>query len=128
MEVNVTIGRMTGAQTRTASLPWAAPVVGLAVSVAGRAHLSAGAPPETQPGPARRGPLAGLPSRPGETVEKIKRLGDNQWLKLGAPAADPKWGVARGRSWGGKSMVAAPDLRGAFFCGEGPHALVKPDG
>ena len=30
---------------------------------------------------------------------KIKVLGDNEWLNLGSPAADPKWGKARGRSW-----------------------------
>ena len=48
----------------------------------------------------KKGPLAELPSKPGPHVEKIKALGDNEWLKLGAPAADPKWGKARGSSWG----------------------------
>ena len=48
----------------------------------------------------KKGPLAELPSKPGAHVEKIKALGDNGWLKLGAPAADPKWGKARGSSWG----------------------------
>ena len=75
----------------------------------------------------RKGPLAGLPSAPGPTIEKIKALGDNQWVNLGSPAADPKWGKASGRSWGAK-MAFASDLRGAFLFGEGPHGFVKPDG
>ncbi len=73
-------------------------------------------------------PLAGLPSEPGPTVDRINALGDNAWLYLGNPAPDPKWGSARGCSWGGKSMVPAPELRGAFHAGEGVHAGVKPDG
>ena len=76
----------------------------------------------------KKGPLAELPSKPGAHVEKIKALGDNQWLNLGAPAADPKWGKARGSSWGAKALILAPDLRGAFLFGEGVHAYVKPDG
>jgi hypothetical protein len=76
----------------------------------------------------RSGPLAALPSAPGAHIKKIKALGANQWLYLGAPAADPKWGRALGCSWGGKSMVLAPELRGAFRTGEGRHAYVKPDG
>jgi len=75
----------------------------------------------------RKGPLAGLPSAPSSQLEKIKELGDNQWVNLGSPAADPKWGKACGRSWGAK-MVFASDLRGAFLTGEGPHGLIKPDG
>ncbi len=46
----------------------------------------------------KKGPLAELPSKPGAHIEKIKALGDNQWLNLGVPAADPKWGKARGSS------------------------------
>jgi RNA polymerase sigma factor (sigma-70 family) len=76
----------------------------------------------------RQGPLAALPSAPGSTVEKIKALGDNQWLNLGSPAADPKWGKACGRTWGSKALVLAPDLRGAFIFGEGLHAGLKADG
>ena len=76
----------------------------------------------------KKGPLAELPSKPGPHVEKIKALGDNEWLKLGAPAADPKWGKARGSSWGAKALILAPDKRGAFLFGEGVHAYVKPDG
>ena len=44
----------------------------------------------------KKGPLADLPSKPGAHVEKIKAMGDNEWLNLGAPSADPKWGKARG--------------------------------
>ncbi len=76
----------------------------------------------------REGPLKDLPSEPkGEHMEKIAALGDNEWVDLGSPEPDAKWGKARGRSW---SPVApyAPDLRGAFFFGEGPHGMVKPDG
>jgi hypothetical protein len=75
-----------------------------------------------------KGPLAELPSQPGPHLEKIRALGDNEWLELGAPAADPKWGKARGSSWGAKALVLAPDKRGAFLFGEGVHAYVKPDG
>ncbi|KKL06326.1 hypothetical protein LCGC14_2597150, partial [marine sediment metagenome] len=57
----------------------------------------------------------------------IKALGDNEWLILPAPAADPKWGVARGRAWGSRQAYA-PDLGGAFFCGTGIHGFVKPNG
>ncbi len=76
----------------------------------------------------KKGPLAELPSKPGAHIEKIKALGDNQWLHLGVPASDPKWGNARGSSWGAKALILAPDLRGAFLFGEGVHAYVKPDG
>jgi hypothetical protein len=78
--------------------------------------------------PAKKNPLAALPSKPGAHVAKIKALGDNQWLDLGAPKADPKWGAARGRSWGGRAFAHAADLEGAFFCGTGVHAYVKPNG
>ena len=76
----------------------------------------------------RKGPLADLPSKPGAHVEKIKALGDNEWLELGVPAADPKRGKARGSSWGAKALILAPDKRGAFLYGEGVHGYVKPDG
>src|SRR5688572_17409810 len=52
----------------------------------------------TASGEEPKGPLANLPSKPGAHVEKIKALGDNEWLNLGPPTADPKWGKARGRS------------------------------
>lgn len=76
----------------------------------------------------KQGPLAALPGKPGAHLEKIKALGDNQWLNLGAPAPDPRWGKARGSSWGAKAMILAPEKRGAFLFGEGVHAFVKPDG
>ena len=76
----------------------------------------------------KKGPLAKFPSKPGAHIEKIKALGDNQWLHLGVPTPDPKWGKARGSSWGAKALILAPDLRGAFLFGEGVHAYVKPDG
>jgi len=90
-------------------------------------------PPPAGEGPRaraeRKGPLKDLPSKPkGEHLEKIKALGDNSWVNLGSPAPDPKWGRARGRAWGGKAFALAPDIRGAYFTGEGIHAFVKPDG
>jgi hypothetical protein len=72
-------------------------------------------------------PLAALPSRPGGHIDKIKALGDNEWLSLGPPAPDPVCGSGRGRTWSAK-MPYAPDLRGAFLFGEGVHGFVKPDG
>jgi hypothetical protein len=75
----------------------------------------------------KKGPLADLPSIAGPHIEKIKALGDNEWLELGAPAADPKWGKGRGRSWSSK-MAYAPDLLGAFLAGQGQHGYIKPDG
>src|SRR5262245_28662888 len=77
--------------------------------------------------PDRKGPLAGLPSKAGAHIDKIKALGDNEWLNLGSPAADPKWGKGRGRSWGFR-MAYASDLHGAFFAGQGKHGYVNPDG
>jgi hypothetical protein len=73
------------------------------------------------------GPLAGVPSKPGPHIERIKAMADNSWLELGVPAADPKWGRARGRSWTSE-MPSAPELRGAFLYGEGVHGYTKPDG
>ena len=73
-------------------------------------------------------PLQNLPSTPGPHIAKIKAMKPGSWLNLGSPAADPKWGRARGRSWGGHAMVGAPDFRGAMYTGEGKHAYVKPDG
>jgi hypothetical protein len=74
-----------------------------------------------------KGPLAGLPGRPGPHLERIGALGDNAWLELGAPAPDPAWGRARGRSWN-TLMPLAPELGGAFLFGEGVHGYAKPDG
>ena len=66
----------------------------------------------------RKGPLASLPSKPGETIAKLNTLGDNEWLVLGQPAADRQWGCARGRSWS-CAMALAQGLHGAFLFGEG---------
>ena len=76
---------------------------------------------------AKKGPLAERPRKLGAHIEKIKALGDNQWLNLGVPAADPKWGKARGSSWGAKALILALDLRGAFLFGEGCTAPLKLD-
>ena len=40
--------------------------------------------------PCAEGPLKGLPSKPGPHVEKIRKLGANEWLELGQPALDQK--------------------------------------
>lgn len=76
----------------------------------------------------REGPLAALPSSPGSTIDKIKALGDNEWVNLGSPAGDPKWGRALGCSWGGRAFALAPDVRGAYFTGEGKHGHTKRNG
>ena len=73
-------------------------------------------------------PLHGLPSAEGAHIARIKAINDGAWLALGAPAPDPKWGSARGRAWGGRALILASGIRGAFFYGEGVHAFVKPDG
>ena len=80
----------------------------------------------TRPAASAESPLAALPSAPGAHVAKLEALGDNRWINLGQAAADPKWGLARGRSWCSK-MAAAPDLGGAFFCGTGVHGAT-PEG
>ncbi|MEX2140576.1 MAG: kelch repeat-containing protein [Pirellulales bacterium] len=74
-----------------------------------------------------RGPLVGVPSQPGPQIARIAAMAENTWLELGAPAADPNWGRARGRSWTSE-MPLAPELRGAFLYGEGVHGYTKPDG
>jgi len=67
------------------------------------------------------GPLAGLPSKAeGPHVEKIKALGDDQWLDLGSPAADPVWGRRLGASWTPR-MAYAGELRAAFVTAGGAH-------
>jgi hypothetical protein len=55
--------------------------------------------PAHQEAAERHTPLAGLPSAPKEHIKRIKALPDNTWLNLQSPAADPKWGKGRGRSW-----------------------------
>jgi hypothetical protein len=66
------------------------------------------------------GPLAALPSKPGPHIEKIRAMADGTWLSLGSPAADPKWGKARGRAWSAPMPYAA-DRQAAFLTGEGVH-------
>ena len=75
----------------------------------------------------RKGPLAGLPSEPGPRIKEIQALGDNEWLPLGKPTPDPKWGSARGRTWSA-NQPAAPNLGGGFVFAEGVHGFTKPDG
>lgn len=65
-------------------------------------------------------PLSSLPSCPGPHVQAIQALGDDSWLLLGEPAADPTWGKALARGYHNR-MAYAPDLKGAFFYGEGEH-------
>jgi hypothetical protein len=97
-------------------------MLGLSAPAAGDAAEGGDAQSNQKPGP-----LAALPSPPGPHIEKIKALGDNQWLDLGSPAADDKWGKARGRSWS-SNMPGAAELGGAFVFGEGVHGFAKPDG
>jgi hypothetical protein len=106
----------------TARNHWTAAI--LTVFFLGGTGLSVGAGEPRDSAVKRQGPLAGLPSRPGPHIDKIKALGDNAWLELGAPAADPKWGTGRGRSWGCK-MPYAPVLQGAFLAGQGIHGFIK---
>lgn len=72
-------------------------------------------------------PLSGLPSAAGAHIERIKALGDNEWLKLPDTAADPgvkAWGgKSYGRSWSPKAAYAA-ELGGAFMTGEGAHSAM----
>jgi hypothetical protein len=79
-------------------------------------------------GEMEKSPLANLPSEPRSHVAKLQALGDDAWMMLDTPEGDPAWGRARGRAWGGRALVLVPELRGAFFYGEGVHAFVKPDG
>ncbi len=102
--------------------------VGASAAVLLGGWARAGQPPAAATSPSGGNRLATLPSRAGEHVARIKALGDNEWLILGTPSADPKWGVARGRSWGGRALTYAPGLGGAFFSGEGRHAYVDPKG
>lgn len=65
-------------------------------------------------------PLYGLPSAEGSHLAELKALGDNSWLSLGKPGADPEHGVARGRAYSPR-MAYSSALRGAFYTGEGVH-------
>jgi hypothetical protein len=81
--------------------------------------------PAAEPAKGSRVPLAGLPSKAGAHVSKIRDLGNDAWLHLGKPTPDAKWGAARGRSWAAK-MPFAPDLKVAFLFGEGVHGWWNP--
>lgn len=72
-------------------------------------------------------PLARLPSPPGPHLEKVKALGADSWLDLGAPTPDPVKGNALGRSYSPR-MVYLPKQRAAFLIGQGPHGGMKKDG
>ena len=75
----------------------------------------------------KHAPLAELPSPPGAHVSRIEALGDNQWLQLGKPQPDPRYGPAPGRSYTNK-MAYAPGLGGAFLMGEGVHGKAMTRG
>lgn len=107
----------------------AGPALNAADAGQGREDVpDAGDEPPPPPPPLTKGPLAGLPSKPGPHIAKIEALGDGEWLKLDTPAEDPVHGMARGRGWGSRALIPASEFRGAFFFGEGVHAFVKPDG
>jgi len=102
----------------------------LAAGLIGPEAGEAGAQADRKPKPraaAANGPLARVPGGLGAHVARLQALGDNAWLTLGAPQADPKWGKAPGRSYTSK-MAYAPDLRVAFLYGEGAHGYVKENG
>lgn len=88
--------------------------------------LSTVASPASAVEPKKAAPLAELPSAPGPHVEQVKALKGNEWLTLDSPAADPKWGKGRGRSWTAH-MPYAPDLKAAFLFGEGVHCWWNRD-
>jgi hypothetical protein len=68
-----------------------------------------------------QGPLADLPSKPGAHVDKIKDLGNNEWLELDAPAADPKWGHLQGETgaWDKEPLPLPEKLKRLRGCGHG---------
>lgn len=61
-----------------------------------------------------------FPSVPGPQINLIRKMPAGVWIDLGPPAPDPKWGVARGRTWAAQ-MPFAPSLGLAFLYGEGVH-------
>lgn len=68
--------------------------------------------------------LRALPSPPGPHVRRLADLAEETWLDLGAPAPDPRWGRARGRTWT-SHMAYAASLGAAFLFGEGRHGWVN---
>jgi len=102
----------------------------LAAAISAGLCLLASFSPAGENGGAARagaGPLAGLPSKPGPHVAKIKALGNGRWLDLGSPAPDPRWGKALGRSYSTR-MVFLPGKRASFLAGQGVHAGMKKNG
>lgn len=83
-------------------------------------HASAGA---TRPGPLANAPF------PVDAAHaaRLQAMPAGGWVDLGAPAADPVCGRARGRSWTPR-MIYVDYLRVALLAGEGIHGYVKPDG
>jgi RNA polymerase sigma factor (sigma-70 family) len=67
--------------------------------------------------PERVGIFAQLPRSDSGQMAKLRALGDDSWIDLGAPAADPQWGKPVGRAWS-PMMAYAPDLQGAFLFGQ----------
>src|SRR5438067_10812640 len=53
-------------------------MVAAVMAVGGKVHAA-------EPAIERKEPLAGLPSKPGPHIDKLKALGDNEWLNLGSP-------------------------------------------
>jgi hypothetical protein len=72
-------------------------------------------------------PLSGLPGSEGSHVRRIKSLQSNSFLILGTPEADPKWGIAGGRSYS-SAMPYVPDREVALLFGHGKHGNVKKNG
>jgi hypothetical protein len=104
---------------------WRLVIAVLALGVAG-GSLAAAEPAKVE----IKGPLAGLPSKPGLHIEQIKALGDNQWLKLPPAVGDPQFNPPRQgtvRTWSPKSCYDAA-LGGAIMTGEGAHGWIYKTG
>jgi len=56
-------------------------------------------------------------------MSRLRALEPGKWLDLGKPAADAKYGFARGRAWT-SVMPFAESLGGALLFGEGVHGYV----
>jgi hypothetical protein len=112
--------------------PFTLPVLALAICIGQFSHLpnwfSSAPNVDAIAGAREKGPLANLPSESRSHIAKLQALSDDAWMMLDTPEGDPAWGRARGRAWGGRALVSVPELRGAFFYGEGVHGFVKPDG
>ena len=94
------------------SAAWAAGVMALVATLLGSALHSVAGEAGSR--------FSQFPSKPGPQINVIRKMPENVWLDLGPPAPDPKWGLARGRSWA-TNMAYAPSLGLAFLYGEGQH-------